>query len=337
MSNVLTGILLVLAGGAMQGSFGVPQKYVKGWSWEKNWLFYSIAGMVVCPWLLVAALIPDPCGVYAAVPANVLWRTALFGMGWGVGAVFFGLGMVYLGIALAFAIIISLVAAVGTLVPMLVLHPEQMGTPKGALVMTGLAIVIVGVALCARAGSLKDATVTQGAGKGKKFMTGLFICIASGVMSSMMNFSYAFGDPISAEAARRGAGPGNATIAIFAVATSAGFLVNAAYCIYLLMKNRSWGGTQPSANVLNFVYSVAMGVLWLGGFFLYGLGATALGELGPVLGWPILMTVMVLVANVWGLITGEWKGAGSRALGYLAAGTGIMIVAMIVISMAARV
>ena len=337
MSNVLAGILLVLAGGASQGSFGVPQKHVKGWSWEKTWLFYSISGMIVCPWLLVAALIPDPWGVYAAVPSNVLWRTALFGMGWGIGAVFFGLGMAYVGIALAFAIIISVVAAVGTLVPMLVLHPEQMGTPKGAFVLAGLAIVIVGVALCARAGSLKQASATQVSGKEKKFLTGLLICIVSGVMSSMMNFSYAFGDPISAEAVRRGADPGNATIAIFAVATSAGFLINAAYCLYLLVKNRSWGGTIPSARVMNLVYSVLMGVLWLGGFFLYGLGATSLGELGPVLGWPILMTVMVLVANAWGLMTGEWKGAGSRALRYLAAGTGIMIVAMIVISMAARV
>ena len=87
---------------------------------------------------------------------------------------------------------------------------------------------------------------------------------------------------------------------------------------------------------MNYVYSLAMGVLWLVGFFLYGLGATALAELAPILGWPIFMTVMVLVANFWGLVTGEWKGAGKRALGYLAAGTGVMIVAMVVISMAAR-
>jgi len=336
MSSVLTGILLVLAGGGMQGSFGVPQKYVKGWSWEKTWLLYSISGMIVCPWLLVAALIREPLTVYANVPIAVSFRTALFGMGWGVGAVFFGLGMAYVGIALAFAIIISLVAAVGTLVPMLVLHPEQMGTMKGTLVMVGLAIVIAGVALCARAGSLKQTAVVEGPGKEKKFLTGLLICIASGVMSSMMNFSYAFGDRISAEAARLGADPGNSSIALFAVATTAGFVINAAYCLYLLAKNRSWRGQMPSANGKNLVYSLAMGALWLGGFFLYGQGATALGELGPVLGWPLFMTVMVLVANFWGLVTGEWKGAGARALGYLAAGTGVMIAAMIVISMAAR-
>jgi L-rhamnose-H+ transport protein len=336
MSSVLTGILLVLAGGGMQGSFGVPQKHVKGWSWEKMWLFYSISGMFLCPWLLVAALIPDPWGVYTSVPTAVLLRTALYGLGWGVGGVCFGLGMAYVGIALAFAIIISLVAAVGTLVPMLVLHSEELGTPKGAFVFAGLAIVIVGVVLCARAGSLKQASTAESSGKQKKFLTGLLICIVSGVMSSMMNFSYAFGDQISAEAARRGADPGNASITIFAVATTAGFLINAGYCFYLLAKNRSWRGSEPSADPMNYVYSLAMGVLWLVGFFLYGLGATALGELGPILGWPIFMTVMVLVANFWGLVTGEWKGAGSRALRYLAAGTGVMIVAMVVISMAAR-
>lgn len=335
MNNVFTGILLVLAGGLSQGSFGVPQKHIKGWSWEKMWLFYSTSGMFLCPWLLVAALIPEPFSVYTSVPGSALLRTALFGMGWGIGGVCFGLGMAYVGIALAFAIIISLVAAVGTLVPMLVLHPEELGTPKGTFVLVGLAIVIVGVALCARAGSLKQANAADGSGK-KSFLTGLLICIVSGVMSSMMNFSYAFGDQISAEAAKRGADPGNASITIFAVATTAGFIINAGYCFYLLAKNRSWRGSQPSAEVKNYVYAIAMGVLWLGGFFLYGLGATALGSLGPVLGWPILMTVMVLVANFWGLVTGEWKGAGSRALGYLAAGTGIMIVAMIVISLAAR-
>jgi len=336
MSNVFSGILMVLAGGAMQGSFGMPQKQVKGWSWEKMWLFYSISGMFACPWLLVAALIPEPLSVYASVPTSVLLRTALFGLGWGVGGVFFGLGMAYVGIALAFAIIISLVAAVGTLVPMLVLHPEEMGTPKGTFVLAGLAIVIAGVAICARAGSLKQAAAADESGKQKKFLTGLLICIISGVMSPMMNFSYAFGDQISAEAARRGADPGNASIAIFALATTAGFLINGAYCIYLLAKNHSWRGSEPSANTMNYVYSLASGALWLGGFFLYGLGATALGELGPILGWPIFMTVMVLIANFWGLLTGEWKGAGSKALGYLGAGTAVMVIAMIVISMAAR-
>jgi L-rhamnose-H+ transport protein len=244
--------------------------------------------------------------------------------------------MVRVGIALAFAIIISLTAAVGSLVPMLVLHPERLGTAQGAYVVAGLAIVIVGVALCARAGALKEAAAASAAGRGSQFTTGLLICIASGLTSPMMNFSFAFGDPISAEAVRRGADPGNASIAIFAVAISAGFLINAGYCIYLLAKNGTWRGTLPRSNVRNFCYAVIMGLLWLFGFFLYGVGATSLGQLGAVLGWPLFMTVMVLVANFWGLAMGEWKGASPRAKQLLGMGTGIMIVALIVISLAAR-
>jgi hypothetical protein len=40
------------------------------------------------------------------------------------------------------------------------------------------------------------------------------------------------------------------------------------------------------------------------------------------------------VANFWGLATGEWKEAGTRAKRLLAVGTAIMIVAMVVTSLA---
>jgi L-rhamnose-H+ transport protein len=334
MNGLVAGLLMVLAGGAMQGSFALPQKHVKGWAWEKNWLFYSVFGMIVIPWLLVAMLIPNPAGVYSAVPGTVLLDTALFGMGWGIGSVLFGLGIARVGIALAFALIISLTAVVGTLVPMIVLHPGELGSAKGAYVIAGLLIVIVGVVVCARAGAMKDAAASAASKTQGGFTTGLLICIASGLMSPMMNLGFAFGAPISVEAVRRGAGPGSASISIFAVAIGAGFVINAAYCLYLLARNGTWGSTVSGVRLKNVLYSFCMGFLWLFGFFLYGLGATDLKDLGPILGWPLLMTSMVLVANFWGLATGEWKDAGPRAKRMLGMGTAIMIVAMVVTSLA---
>src|SRR5579885_790156 len=125
MNGLWAGLLLILAGGAMQGSFTIPQQFLRGWPWEMSWLLYSIAGMVVFAWVL------------------------------------FGLGVARVGTALGFAVIISLTAAVGALVPLVVLHPEQVWTRRGALVGLGLAIVIVGVVLCSRAGALKEAALGQ--------------------------------------------------------------------------------------------------------------------------------------------------------------------------------
>lgn len=324
MSLFWMGLLLVFAGGAMQGSWTLPQKFLRGWAWEKGWLVYSIAGMILFPWLLVALLIPEFGAVYAGAGGGVVARTALFGAGWGIGSVLFGLGIARVGMALGFAIIISLTAALGSVVPMAVQNPEQMLSKSGVLLLAGLAVVIVGVLLCARAGALKE-----GPAQTRDFLRGLAICVASGIASPMMSFAFAFGQPIADEAARRGADPTAATIGMFAVATTAGFLINAGYCIHLFKRNRSWKSQAPAGT--NTLLAVVMGFLWSFGFFLYGLGYTRLGKLGPSLGWVLLMTVMVLVANFWGLATGEWRGAPRRARGYLGAGLAVMVVALAIL------
>jgi len=266
----------------------------------------------------------------------VLARTALFGAGWGVGSVLFGLGIARVGIALAFAIIISLTAAVGSVVPLAVLHPEELATRRGALLFIGLAVVVAGVALCSRAGALKEASA-GGAGIARSgFGRGLLICVASGIASPMMNFSFAFGGPIQEQAMRSGAGPAAANFCIFAIAVSAGFLINGGYCLYLLRRNRSWASAQAEPGLRNFLLAAAMGALWLFGFYFYGTGAAWLGSYGAILGWPVFMTVMVLVANFWGLATGEWRQAPGRARAYLAVGILVLVAALMVIGAAAQ-
>lgn len=333
MSGFWVGLLAVIAGGAMQGSFAVPQKYVRGWPWEKNWLFYSIAGMIVFPWLLVALVVPHAAQVYSNVDGGVLAKTALFGVGWGLGSVLFGLGMARVGIALAFAIVISLTAAVGSLVPMAVLYPDDFASWRGGLLVLGLVVVIAGVVFCARAGALKESGASASR---RQFARGLLICIASGITSPMLNFGFAFGNDIGKQAVRLGASPVNAPIAIFALAISAGFLVNAGYCIYLLARNGTWGQGLAADRLSNLAYSFGMGFLWLVGFYLYGLGAAALGRLGSMVGWPIFMTLMVVIANLWGLATGEWKNTPRLAFQRLWIGIALMVAALAIIAPANR-
>lgn len=330
------GLLVVALGAAMQGSFALPQKFIRGWAWEKMWLIYSITAMAALPWLMITAAIPEALWAYPAVAGGVVARTALFGAGWGVGSVLFGLGIARVGIALAFAIVISLTAAVGSVVPLAVLHPEQLATRRGLLLFAGLAVVIAGVILCSRAGAMKESAAGKTATPRGSFARGLAICIASGIASPMMNFSFAFGGPIADETRRLGAGPSAANFAVFTVAVSAGFLINAGYCLYLLVRNRSWAPGEPRRGLHNAALAIGMGVLWLFGFYFYGAGAAWLGDYGPIVGWPLFMTVMVLVANFWGLATGEWKQAPAGARRLLAVGIVVLIAALLVIGAAAQ-
>jgi hypothetical protein len=71
------------------------------------------------------------------------------------------------------------------------------------------------------------------------FRRGLVLCVASGISSPMINLSLAFGDPISSEASRWGADHANASIAVLAVAVSAGFFINSGYCVFLMRRDGS--------------------------------------------------------------------------------------------------
>jgi L-rhamnose-H+ transport protein len=52
-----------------------------------------------------------------------------------------------------------------------------------------------------------------------------------------------------------------------------------------------------------------------------------MGQLGSVLGWPAFMASVIIVSYLWGVASGEWKGAGSRARGLMFAGLVVLMVA----------
>lgn len=62
----------------------------------------------------------------------------------------------------------------------------------------------------------------------------------------------------------------------------------------------------------------------------YGLGASKLGQLGPVIGWPIFVGLSLLFSNIWAIRTGEWENV-NEAKKYLYIGILIIIVATIIL------
>jgi len=326
---------LVLLGGFLQGSFALPMKRMTRWRWETTWLVYSVAGMLLLPWIMVFVTVPHFGLVLAGAPGATIAEVVLFGFGWGVGSTLFGLGISRVGMALSFAIILGITASLGSLLPLVVFHPNELFTPQGYALIAGLAIVVLGIVVCSVAGhrrerELSSQTTQRG---GASFWLGLVICILSGIFSAMLNFSFVFGKDLQQAARAAGATQAMSSNLIWALALSAGFLANAGYCIYLLRKNRTWGVlTQADISANYWLGAVLMGAVWFFGIAFYGMGATGLGDLGAVLGWPVFMAMNITAANVRGAATGEWKGASRRTYGYSWAGVLVLLVAIYVIS-----
>ena len=79
------GLMLVLAGGALNGSFAAPMKRLSAWRWENIWLVYSIVGFLILPWVIALATVPHLGGVFQQSSGMVLAKVGLFGFCLGPG------------------------------------------------------------------------------------------------------------------------------------------------------------------------------------------------------------------------------------------------------------
>jgi L-rhamnose-H+ transport protein len=341
------GLLLVFVGGMLNGSFAAPMKRLTAWRWENTWLIYAFTGLLVLPWVIALATVPRVGGVLQQASGSVLAKVVLFGLAWGIGGLLFGQGIARVGLALGFAVILGITSSLGSLLPLVILHPDQLGTRHGVGLMAGTVVMTVGLVFLAWAGKRREreqaclcgqASTTAAADRTDRtaqagFGVGLVICILSGVFSSMLNFAFVFGEEMRQLSLQAGTSTAMSGNAIWALAVSTGFLANAGYCFYLLSKNHTWGVFVEKPAGAGYALGAAlMGVLWYSGLVAYGMGADALGTLGGIVGWPVFMSVDIIAGIAWGFLGGEWKGASRRSLGYCITGILTLFLAIGVIS-----
>lgn len=333
MHNRVAGMVLLIIAGMMNASFALPMKYVRTWAWENTWLLWSIVALLVLPVSLAFATIPGFASIYTG-HGSVVLAVALCGAAWGVAQVMFGLALDRIGIALTFSIVLGLSAAMGSLIPLIRQHAGQLFAAPGLISLAGIALVLLGVSVSAVAGRMRDRARHMEAAKSEHFGTGLLLAIVSGVCASMMNVGFAYGGSLTAAAAAHGADSLWQTDAIWVPLMAGGALPNIAYCVYLLLRRNTAAKFSGSGFLRNTSFAATMGLLWFGSSVLYGIATVFLGDLGPVVGWPLFMSLIVIVASILGLWTGEWHDAGERAPRMQGLAVLVLVAAVVVLSRA---
>src|SRR6476469_9562716 len=144
MPDATAGIALLVIAGVMNASFTIPMKFTKKWAWENTWGVFSVYALLILPAVVAYWTVPNLGSVYSQAGARAVILVALCGFAWGIAQVLFGLAVEAIGVALAFAIVLGLSAAIGSLIPLIRLHPEKMFTPAGLGVIAGVILVVAG-------------------------------------------------------------------------------------------------------------------------------------------------------------------------------------------------
>src|SRR5258708_1038815 len=223
--SVVWGLAVVVFAGMLQGSFTAPMKRMSAWRWENSWLLFALSGLIIFPWIITFATVPNVLVVYSGPSTSTFIKVVSFGLLWGAGATLLGLGISRGGSALGF------------------------------------------------------------------FLT---LCTRSSFVSLC---------------------PLRVAVRIWRVTVRGGLVSNFLYWVWLLNKTRAWSGFREGNPSASWPLGISTGLLWFGGTVLYGMGAASLGSLGNIVGWPIFMTLDIIVGVFWGAVAGEVKGARHPALG----------------------
>jgi L-rhamnose-H+ transport protein len=320
--------------GLMSGNCMLPLKFLRSWRWENAWLVFSIASLVILPWGLAIALVHSLFQTYRALSPQQLATPMLLGAGWGVAQVLFGISVDRLGLGIAYAIIVGLGAALGTLVPLFIQQRALAGEHSINLIVAGVAVMALGILLTARGGQLREriaSSLSHRDPSRQGYLLAVFLAVLCGLLAPMLNYSFAFGQDIAQQAVRLGNPATHAAYAVWPIALAGGFIPNVAYSLYLISKKQTWPLFRSASPDL--FWSSSMAVLWMGAFALYGMSTIYLGSLGTSIGWGLLQIFMIMAATLSGILTGEWRHAPRSSVVLLGSGIANLAGAIVLLAL----
>ena len=340
--NVIIGLSMLILGGVSAGSSYVPFKGVKGWAWESGWAVQGVVAWLLLPLLLALVATPHLWQVLRSVAPSTLIYTYLFGLLWGLGGLAWGFAVRYIGLALGFSIATGFLSSLGTLVPIIAAGRmgEVLSTSSGRITLLSVAISLLGIFICGRAGMRRDQERQNEKDSNIpdfRFKKGVLIALVAGVLGACFAFGISAGDPIRQEAIKAGASPLWATSPIFFVELLGGITVNLVYCLFMNDRNKTFSDYRSAKDNgrlrENYLFSSLVGTLWYLQFVFYGLAAFFMGTFSFA-NWSIHMSFMVVASNLWGYYFKEWKGVSPATARLNTAGILVLVVAGIMMGVA---
>jgi L-rhamnose-H+ transport protein len=336
----ITGLLLIFIGAFSSGSFAVPFGGIKGWKWENYWISTGLFSFIIVPLIVCLLLVNDFGKLLSTVAISDLSAIFFLGAVYGIGSLTFGLSMRYLGLSLGYALSLGLMAAIGTLVPPALDGRFDMllNSHNGNMVLLGIFISLTGIAGIAVAGYQKDrfnSMKVKDENNEFDFKKGVIAAVLTGVLASAMSLGIEKGNGLSQLAIETGTNPlfsGNPTMLVMLLGT---FLTTLVWCMYLMVKNKTlieFRKHSKAISLKNFALTGLAGLLWYVQFIFFGAGKSMLGEY-TFAAWGILMAFTIVIAMLWGLFKGEWKGIPSKTRLLMFLSLGVIIIGTFIIGL----
>lgn len=345
--QAILGVFFHFIGGFASGSFYIPFKKVKNWAWESYWIVGGFFSWLIVPFFAAWITVPDFLAIIRNTDGITLFWTYFMGVLWGIGGLTFGLAMRYLGLSLGMSVALGYTSAFGSLIPPIyrdivgnaapgaATFSGMLHSTSGQLVLAGVLVCLAGIAICGKAGVMKERELPEDKKKESiqefNLRKGLIVATISGILSACFNFGIEAGKPMAEIAVQQGSNPLFQNNVIFVVLLWGGLTTNLLWCLLLNARNKTFGDYTNKATPLasNYLFAAIAGTTWFLQFFFYGMGESKLGN--GASSWILHMAFIIMVSSLWGITLREWKGVSKKTFGTIILGILVIMASVLLV------
>lgn len=285
-------ILLIIVAGIMNGSFVIPAKFISRMKNENVWLWHSLIGIGIIPWLLLLIIGPHSVTAYATIPWSLFVFLITSGFIFGIGQVGFAYAIETIGVGLSFTTNISLGVIIGSM--FVVFYRGLFFSGAGFLVTIAVLLTIASLLISYFSGKQR-ATVTHA--HTVQYKLGWLFCIFTGLTSGLQNICFVvlmtyYHSHVGASKNLFWIWPPFLTAAMFTMAL--GF--------WYRIKKEHTPTLEAPKGIKDLSSIILMGLFFTGSLALYSLGMGLLSHRTQIIGWPAFMIAIILTSQIWGWV-----------------------------------
>jgi hypothetical protein len=338
---MLFGAVLVTIAGLGTGSAGWPMRLMRRFRFEQFWFVAMLVGLIVIPWTIVLACIPQPFAIYREVGWRPLVGANLLAIAWGAANVLAGICALRIGFTLSGSILTGVGLTVSVITPMLIptWFPKAPGlfSAAGGLIVLSVAVILLGVVFSTLAGFGRERVLKSRdepppwASGG--FLGGLILAVIAGVLSAGMQLANAYGhDAIVNTMKEHHIALVPSEMSFWAAGLFGGALVNVLYPAVLMTGKRSWNVLRRHWPEMGL--SLCLGCQLMLAFALFGYGRTQMGEFGDSQAPGVQLAMQIIGGLLIGILAGEWSGVPGKPRLQIAAAIAVLVVGVILMTCA---
>lgn len=282
--------LQIIIAGIMSGSFTIPAKFVKNFSYSTIWLYHTGLGFVLVPWLIIFVSYQNLIPKYLSLPENIKTSLALGGVIFGLGQICLAFAINIIGIATAFIINIGVGLIIGSMY--VLYHNGILFSARGEQIIFAVFLVLGGMLL--------SYFIDRRSEKAENinFYKGYLLALIAGCASGLQNVTFIYNlERLPYENAFFIWPP-------FLLAASLPMLAGFGFIQWKAKNNVI---SKGDFCVKDLFLVLLMALIFDFALMLYGNGMNGLNKSEQGLGWPILMIFIILSSQFWGHFFDEKK------------------------------